>query len=358
MNKLLNEIFNFEQKNVKIVGDFENPWFCARDVCEILGYENHNKAIFDHVDTDDKKSLHEIIKKGSYRFGNNETKTCYISESGLYDLISHSRMPNAKKFQKWITKEVLPELRKKGQYTTTESQNEIDILRKQFEEQLQIKDQQIEEQKQRIEHDRNHILLLKNMLITDEQRPITQVIYIATSQNYARQNRFKVGGVESVDKLTGRLSNYNSRSAQGDEFYYSDVFILHYNHVKYLVDYLCCHYNDEVEEVNSKLTEFISSLNNHTLRPIVPPPKEGKFASIIKMEASGQINEIAIAETSSSEFVKKIEEFVSALPKKSEITRKEMFDKLKVRNGRIEKEPIVREVMERLRPDVKLLKKK
>jgi hypothetical protein len=48
-------------------------------------------------------------------------------------------------------------------------------------------------------------------------------------------------------------------------------------------------------------------------------PKEGKFASIIKMETSGQINEIAIAETSSSEFVKKVEEFVSALPNDTEI---------------------------------------
>jgi hypothetical protein len=51
------------------------------------------------------------------------------------------------------------------------------------------------------------------MLIDFTKIPKTQVVYIATSQNYAQQNRFKVGGVESLDKLSSRLSVYNGRSA-------------------------------------------------------------------------------------------------------------------------------------------------
>jgi MSV199 domain len=62
--------------------------------------------------------------------------------------------------------------------------------------------------------------LLKDLLVDDQKREKTQVVYIATSRNYAMQNRFKPGGVESIEKLTSRFSTYNSRSAAGDEWYY------------------------------------------------------------------------------------------------------------------------------------------
>ena len=159
-----------------------------------------------------------------------------------------------------------------------------------------------------IQANMDHILLLKDLLIDDQKREKTQVIYIATSRNYARQNRFKPGGVESIEKLPSRFSTYNSRSAAGDEWYYSDTFlvadyrqiesrlkdllgrfrdkkgkeiyILHYSNMRYIVEYLCNHYNDEVDDVNAKLTDFISNLNSHHLRPFIPPPASVQYANI------------------------------------------------------------------------------
>ena len=91
-----------------------------------------------------------------------------------------------------------------------------------------------EEQYQRDIHDKEfkiqeterHNLLLNELMINNSKIEHTQVVYIATSQSYANQNRFKVGGVESVGKLKSRLATYNSRSAAGDDFYYSDVFLV------------------------------------------------------------------------------------------------------------------------------------
>ena len=87
----------------------------------------------------------------------------------------------------------------------------------------QFREKQLKDQ---IKSNQDHILLLKDLLIDDQKREKTKVLYIATSQNYARQNRFKVGGVENTQKLDSRLATYNSRSASGDEWYYSDTFLV------------------------------------------------------------------------------------------------------------------------------------
>jgi hypothetical protein len=71
-----------------------------------------------------------------------------------------------------------------------------------------------------------HVLLLKDLLIDDTKRERLQVVYISTSQNYARQNRSKPGGVEKEALLRSRLSTYNSRSAKGDEWYFYEWYFV------------------------------------------------------------------------------------------------------------------------------------
>jgi hypothetical protein len=88
--------------------------------------------------------------------------------------------------------------------------------------QIEQKDHQIEQTGQELEDQKNHVLRLNEMLVDSSNLPKTQVVYIATSSAYANQNRFKVGGVESLDKLVSRLSVYNTGSANGDMFYYVD----------------------------------------------------------------------------------------------------------------------------------------
>lgn len=89
------------------------PFFVAKDVAEILGYCNPRKAIGDHVDDEDKKdgvTIRDSIGR--------EQKPIFINESGLYSLILSSKLPNAKKFKRWVTSEVLPSIRRYGMYAT------------------------------------------------------------------------------------------------------------------------------------------------------------------------------------------------------------------------------------------------
>ena len=88
------------------------PYFVGKDVADILGYANTRKALIDHVDEEDKDGV--TIRDA---IGRNQTMTA-INESGLYSLILSSKMPNAKKFKRWVTNEVLPAIRKHGLYAT------------------------------------------------------------------------------------------------------------------------------------------------------------------------------------------------------------------------------------------------
>lgn len=88
------------------------PYFVGKDVADILGYANSRKALIDHIDDEDKDDV--TIRDA---IGRNQTMIA-INESGLYSLILSSKMPNAKKFKRWVTNEVLPAIRKHGLYVT------------------------------------------------------------------------------------------------------------------------------------------------------------------------------------------------------------------------------------------------
>ena len=99
-------IWNFEEKVVRTLEVDGKPFFVGKDVATILGYTNPQKAIRDHVDEDDKAVNDSFTVNG--------TAITLINESGLYSLILSSKLPNAKKFKKWVTSEVLPSIRKHG----------------------------------------------------------------------------------------------------------------------------------------------------------------------------------------------------------------------------------------------------
>lgn len=88
------------------------PWFVGKDVAEILGYANSRKAIADHVDAEDKTDGVTIRDS----IGRDQTPVL-INESGLYSLILSSKLPTARTFKRWVTSEVLPAIRKHGEYT-------------------------------------------------------------------------------------------------------------------------------------------------------------------------------------------------------------------------------------------------
>ncbi|WP_223897316.1 phage antirepressor [Lactobacillus huangpiensis] len=138
------QLFTFEKQKVRTLTIDDEPYFVAKDVATILGYNsNPAKAIRDHVDDEDK-GVNETFTPGG------KQKITIINESGLYSLILSSKLPNAKKFKRWVTSEVLPAIRRHGAYLT--DQKAIDIttnkeglasLLKQAADQLEQKDIQI-----------------------------------------------------------------------------------------------------------------------------------------------------------------------------------------------------------------------
>ena len=112
------EIFIYEGNELAIIKKDDDIWFRAKTVANILKYSNQRKAIIDHVDPEDKSLLKEINigSNDSLPLTWNDENSIYINESGLYSLILRSDMDNAKNFKRWITKEVLPSIRKNGRY--------------------------------------------------------------------------------------------------------------------------------------------------------------------------------------------------------------------------------------------------
>lgn len=108
----MNELQIFQNKEFGEVRSLvinNEPWFVGKDVAEALGYKNSKNAVPTHVDEEDKLST-QIEYTGQKR------NVTVINESGLYSLILSSKLPNAKKFKRWVTSEVLPTLRKTGSY--------------------------------------------------------------------------------------------------------------------------------------------------------------------------------------------------------------------------------------------------
>lgn len=114
MMNALQTFSNTEFGNIRtMMIDFE-PWFVGKDIAIALGYKDTARAVREHIDDEDKRlvKVGEIPTLETSNFG-----AYIINESGLYSLILSSKLPNAKKFKRWVTSEVLPAIRKTGSYS-------------------------------------------------------------------------------------------------------------------------------------------------------------------------------------------------------------------------------------------------
>lgn len=135
----------------------------------------------------------------------------------------------------------------------------------------------------------------KKFIPDESKKEYTQVLYIATSKNYAKNDRFKIGGVSSVKQLKKRLSCYNTRSASGDEWYYCDffnvtnfrhvesrlkeiigrfrdkknkeIYVLNYHDLKYMVNTICLNFKNETELAYINMPGFVTNLEHSTFIP-------------------------------------------------------------------------------------------
>lgn len=118
------QVFNFGSNEVRTLLINNEPWFVGKDVASVLGYADTKKALRTHVDDEDKNIMSYEEFKGCQNAPLENIPNrglTVVNESGLYSLIMGSKLPNAKKFKRWVTSEVLPTLRKTGQYSIRDS---------------------------------------------------------------------------------------------------------------------------------------------------------------------------------------------------------------------------------------------
>lgn len=117
MNNQTPAVFSFVSHTMRVVMIDGNPWFIAADVCDALDIQNPTDAL-KRLD-EDERARFNLGRQG---------EASIINESGLYSLILGSRKPEAKKFKKWVTSEVLPAIRKTGRYVAPQAQPKFEQI--------------------------------------------------------------------------------------------------------------------------------------------------------------------------------------------------------------------------------------
>ncbi|MDD5862164.1 MAG: BRO family protein [Prevotella sp.] len=188
-----NEIMNFHHPvfgTVRtMVDEQEEPWFVGVDVAKALGYTDYRHSISDHVDKEDRKLLIISQRGQNDHIGNNSLKTRVnmINESGLYSLILGSKLPSAKKFKRWVTAEVLPEIRKHGGYMMANINDSVDEINRRAQEIAAVTTKRLEDQLQNME------ISHANQLQAREERYNNKIVILTKkyaieheTANYAR----------------------------------------------------------------------------------------------------------------------------------------------------------------------------
>ena len=115
---IIEKVFHYEENEITVIKCRDEIWFRGKDIAKALGYEKTHNAILKHVNDDDKSILEDLRRGPQIRapFKNEQGGSIFINESGLYSLIFGSKLESAKAFKRWVTKDVLPSIRKTGRY--------------------------------------------------------------------------------------------------------------------------------------------------------------------------------------------------------------------------------------------------
>ena len=165
--------------------DKGDPWFCAKDLCDVLGYKNSSCAVNQHVRSSDVAKRY-VARLAKNRFGVCEGKMqvvqmIFVNESGFYALVLGSKLATAVKFKDWVTSVVLPQIRKTGGYIPVkEGESEEETIRNAEEilrATLKEKEMLLEQQKKllgesRIQLAKSRTQLEKNKVILAQQKKL------------------------------------------------------------------------------------------------------------------------------------------------------------------------------------------
>ena len=109
------------------------PWFCAKDLCDVLGYKKSSDSVKQHVRCDDTMKRGVWVEVGMKKDGTPAkrlTQMIFVNESGFYALVLGSKLPSAVMFKDWVTSVVLPQIRKTGGYIpVNEGESEEEMIR-------------------------------------------------------------------------------------------------------------------------------------------------------------------------------------------------------------------------------------
>lgn len=183
-----NEIKKFDFKGAPLrtlTDKAGEPWFVAKDVCDILELSNVTEALRS-LDDDEKSNfrISEVAQNGG-------RAPLIISEPGLYKLIMRSRKPEAKEFQRWVTHEVLPQIRKTGGYIpATDADDDMTILAKA----VMIGQRTMEAQKRKIASQQSRIVELEpKARFTDAVAASDGTCLVGELAKMLRQNGMDIG---------------------------------------------------------------------------------------------------------------------------------------------------------------------
>jgi anti-repressor protein len=190
---------NEEFGKLRLIDLNNKPAFIAKDITDILGYQNSRKAIADHVDDEDK-GVTNCYTLGGYQ------QMTVINESGLYSLILSSKLASAKRFKRWVTSEVLPSIRQNGGYIAgQESLSDEELLSKA----LMVAQNKIAE-RDRLLKEQEPKVLFANSVATSKTS-----ILVGELAKILKQNGYEIGQNRLFDLL--RKKGYLT-SRRGTDF--------------------------------------------------------------------------------------------------------------------------------------------
>ena len=117
---IIEKVFKYGETELSVIKCKDDIWFRGKALAEVLCYSNPLKAICMHINSEDKKEMSKLVYKGGaqngHPFRSVQRGTIHVNESGLFALILHSQLESARAFKRWVTKDVLPSIRKTGRF--------------------------------------------------------------------------------------------------------------------------------------------------------------------------------------------------------------------------------------------------
>ena len=251
-----NEEFG-EIRTLEIDGE---PYFVGKDVASVLGYKEPRSAVSKKVDEEDRG-----VSKIATPSGTQEMTV--INESGLYSLILSSKLPNAKKFKRWVTSEVLPTIRKTGGYVNDEDlfintyfpfaddntksifKSTLETVRKQNEI-IASQKKTIENQNQDLMHKEDVIIGFVDEIDLAKKRQVLNRVVRYKTNNYSQRwnELYKQFEMKYHVDLKRRIETYNlsHKPKVKNKLDYIDRVL---NKVSELYDIACKLYENDVKEL-------------------------------------------------------------------------------------------------------------